>query len=293
MKIGITGGTGFIGRCFVSENCGTHDLTILTLEGETPLHYGNERYIPSDFSKESIKKAFGDCDAIVHLAFARPPEGRKEALSDYSDSISLSERVFKAAEEEGIKNVVVMSSRSVYNSSMKMPLTEDDTAPYSIYGAAKLEVEKLGDPYNRRGMNIKFLRSAQVMGVGERRNLMTVYLESSVRKEPLKVYGEGISTKTYIYVKDVSKAIMCALNSPDVSGAFNIAMERPVSNAELAALYCKVFNNPDNVIFLRDKKEDGEFWQIDITKAKNLLGFRPEYDVESALTDMKRIIENN
>ncbi len=293
MKIGVTGGTGFIGRSFVSRYCTEHDLTILTLENEKVTPFGNEQYISSDFSEESIMENFKGCDAIVHLAFARPAIGKQETFSDYFDSISLSEKVFSAAKKLAVTNVVVMSSRSVYNSRMKMPLSEERVDPYSLYGAAKAAVENIGEIYNRCGMKIKFLRSAQVMGVGERKNLMTVYLEKAMNKEPLTVYGEGVSTKTYIYVKDIARAIMCAVYAHDVSGAFNIAMEKPISNRALAETYCEIFDNRRNIVFLKDKEEDGEFWQIDIAKAKDQLGFFPEYDIGGALRDMKRIIEKD
>ena len=206
MKIGITGGTGFVGRAFVERYFREHDLTILTMKGEQPRRFGDEKYVCSDFSAEDIVRKFSGCDAVVHLAFARPPIGRPDSAENYYESISISDNVFSASKALDITNIVVMSSRSVYNASMPMPLKEDFTSPYSVYGEAKLEVEKLGASYNERGMKIKFLRSAQVMGIGERRNLMTVYLERSLKKETLNVYGEGASTKTYIYVKDAARA---------------------------------------------------------------------------------------
>ncbi len=290
MKIGLTGGTGFIGKYFVSEYGDSHDLTVLTLEGDPASPAGDPRYISSDFSVKDIENKFASCDAIVHLAFARPPVGGEDSMSRYADSISVSENVFTAAKNLGIANVVVMSSRSVYNASMKMPLAEDRVGPYSVYGEAKLAVEKIGEKFNGDGMRIKFLRSAQVMGAGERKNLMTVYLERSVNKEPLYVYGKGISTKTYIYVKDVSRAVMCAAEHPDEFGAFNIAMKDAVSTGQLAKLYCKVFDDPAGVVFLEDRPEDGERWIIDVTKAKERLGFEAAYDIEGALRDMKKLL---
>ena len=293
MKIGVTGGTGFIGKVFVSSVCGEHDLTVLTLEGESPVRFGSEEYVTSDFSREDMVQKFAGCDAIVHLAFARPAASGADSVGNYFESIAISENVFGAASDLGIKNVVTLSSRSVYSASMEMPLTEERAEPYSVYGAAKLTVEKIGGICNARGMKIKFLRCAQVMGVGERKNLMTVYFEKARGKETLPVYGEGASTKTYIYVKDVARAIMCALEHPDESGVFNIGMTHAVSNLELAKLYCEVFDNADNYVLLRDKKEDGEVWRLDVGKVQRRLGFSPAYDVRAALADMKRITEEN
>ncbi len=292
MIICVTGGTGFIGRYFISKYSNEHKLIVLTTRKYSIERIGNEDYVYTDYSVDSLINIFKNCDAIVHMASIRPTKEYEKSALSYFENVTVSENIFKAAKMLEISNIAVLSSRSVYNSSMPMPLKEEYTAPYSLYGASKMMIENIGGIYNREyGMKIKFLRLAQVMGIGERRNLMTVFLENSIKHQTLSVYGEGISEKTYVYVKDVSAAIMCAIKSSEESGAFNIAMKQPVSTLKLAQTFCRVFGNEGNYKVLSGEKEDGESWIIDTSKAEKILGFLSAYDIESAIRDMKNDID--
>lgn len=295
MKIAVTGGTGFIGKYLVRELSKDNEIIVLAIEeGEIPSIAG-EKYYHTDYSKDSLKTVLSGCDAIVHMAGVRSPQNKSECgIGYYSDNITVSDNIFSVAAEKGIANIVMLSTQSVYNGTMEMPLTEDKTSPFSLYGVSKLMAEDLSVYYNRKyGMKIKQLRLAQVLGIGERKNLMSVYLEKSVNKETLPVYGKGISTKTYIYVKDVVRAVKCAIEHPKVCGAFNIAMDCSVTNARLAQSFCEVFGNDGNFVFLPEKKEDGEIWSMDNSKAKEKLGFYPRYTLKDALTDMRKIIQED
>lgn len=293
MKIVVTGGTGFIGKYLIAGLHDKYEILVLTRQNIKEIHrIANENYIKTDYSKEHLRTCFKECGALVHMSAIRMTESKEKSIENYFDNIRIAENLFTAANDVGIKNVIVISSRSVYNANMHMPVKEDMAAPMSLYGISKLAVENLAGIFNQRyKMNIKSLRLAQVIGVGERENLMSTYLNNCIQNIPLKVYGEGKSSKAYIYVKDVVSAIDCALNKPDVCGAFNISMKESISNKELAKAYCDVFGNTFEL--LPDEKEDGEIWYLDTAKANEVLRFEPKYDLIKSLLDTRKIIKNN
>lgn len=290
MKIGITGGTGFIGQYLLKECVNEHEFRV-AYSGKSErrlFEHENIAYFVSDYSQESFEKIFKGCDAIVHLGAKRPSKENEESILSYTENIVTAEHLFKAAVNQNITNIINVSSRSVYSSDLHLPFTEDVTKPYNNYGVIKLAVENMANIYNNKyNMRIKSLRLAQVLGLNEKPGLIsTVFFERCVRKETLYVYGKGVSAKEYIYVKDVVNAILCSCRKADISGSFNIGTSKLVSNYELAEIYCHVLSNNAGISCLEDKAEDNMRFVMDISKAKGLLGFEPRYSVEEAIRDM-------
>lgn len=295
MKIGLTGGTGFIGQHFVKEYADGNTFVVATaheMDGSYFQHK-NIAYVLSDYSERSYREIFDGCSCIIHLGAKRFTPENEKRFSNYLDNVISSENVFEAASALGIQNIVNISTTSVYSPSQGQPYKEEKTFPLNFYGASKLCVEKMSELYNKkRGLRIKTLRLAQVLGLGERGGfLLAVYLENALRGKTLDVYGRGISAKEYIYIKDVTAAIMKACLKPELSGPFNIGSGVSTTNLELAKSFCKVFENPEGYRLLTDKKEDGLSFLMDVTLAAEQLGFCTQYSLESALADMKKELE--
>ena len=295
MKIGITGATGFLGKNLLKEYAHEHSFIVTSTRDPKNIEglciHTNIKYVKCDYETESLVQCFNGCDAVIHMAAKRPDNNSESSFTNYYDNIRMSENVFEAARILGLKNVVLISTRLVYSDDLPSPIKEEFTKPYSYYGISKLMSENIANIYNKRfGMKIKSLRMAQIIGIGERKNLMTIYLERSLAGEKLSVYGKGISSKAYVYVKDAARAVMTACSLPDVSGEFNICIASTISNKELAEAFCEVFENKSGYELLEDKAEDCEYWLVDNSKAERELGFVPEFDLRKALTDMRNIL---
>lgn len=292
MKIGLTGGTGFIGQHFLKEYAYSHTFIVATAHpaGSGCLRHENVYYQPTDYSADSFCSAFEGCDCIVHLGAAKSSAVDEKSIANFYGNITSSEHVFYAAQHLGIDNVVNISSRCVYHPDLEKPFSEDIVSPLNKYGAAKLCAENIAGMFNRSyGMKIKSLRIAQVIGLEARTgDLPAVYLEKCLQQKTLGVYGRGVSAKEYIYIKDVTAAIMSACLHPELSGAFNIGSGVQTTNLELAQSFCRVFENPGGYRLLTDKNEDGLSFLMDVTLAAEQLGFCARYGLEPALADMKK-----
>lgn len=295
MKIGLTGGTGFIGQHFLKDYADRHTFVAATSRENTGGFYQhpNIRYVISDYSIDSYRSMFMGCDCIVHLGAKRYSAENEKCFAHYIENITASECLFEAACLLGIHNVVNISTTSVYNPNQKQPYTEEQTHPFNRYGISKLCVEELAGLFNRKkGMHIKSLRLAQVIGLGERSGyLLAVYLERCLKGKTLEVFGRGESAKEYIYIKDVTAAIMCACLKESLVGSFNIGTGTATTNLNLAKAFCSVFRNEGGYRLLPEKQEDGLAYCMDVSHAKETLGFCAEYDLCSALVDMKKELE--
>ncbi len=297
MKIGLTGGTGFIGQYILKENTDENEFVVITSrEGTDGLFtHPNISYVTANYTGADFERVFDGCDAIVHLGAKRSTKEAEESVLNYTDNLRVSEDLFKACVNLNIKNVVNISSYAVYDTTLALPFEESlATAPLSNYGLMKHTIEGLAHLFNRKhAMNIKSLRLAQVIGVGERGGYMlSIFLERCLNQQVLNVYGKGTAGREYIYVKDVSKAVMCALKSETKKEIFNIGNGYITTNLELAQAFCKVFDNKSGYECLTDKKEIVEHYLMSGDLAKKELGFTPDFTLEGALSDMKGIIEN-
>ena len=298
MKIGVTGGTGFIGQYLLKEYSGENEFLVITSRGSCEDLYinSNIEYITGNYNQDEFEKCFIDCDAVVHLGAKRSSKESEESIMNYLENLRVSEELFKACLKLKIKNIVNISSTAVYDTTLQIPFDERlAVAPLSNYGAMKHAIEGVAHLFNRKyGMNIKSLRLAQVMGVGERGGYMlTIFQQRCLEQEPLNVYGKGIAGREYIYVKDVVRAIMCAIYSRTETEVFNVGNGVLTSNLELAQAFCKVFENKAGYQCLTEKTEVIEHYLMTGKVAKKELGFEPKYTFEGALCDKKGILEKN
>lgn len=291
MKVGLTGGTGFIGQYLINEYGSEMEFVVPTRRTEFQYLENNVAYIHIE-SEDDFCRVFSGCEAVIHLA-GHVMHGMDTNLKvdDYVDNISLSERVFAACHELEIHNVINASSVAVYDQIDETPVKEDGVCqPNSIYGVMKIAVEKIAEIYNRRfDMNIKTLRLAQ--GVGVQKNMdehsfWTLLIQNSYLGKDIPLYGEGITGRDIIYVKDMAYAIACAVGKPHVKGVFNIGTGKITSNAELAYAFGKGFGKGSGIEYI-DKPESGIRTCMDISRAEQILGFAPRYHLAAMVADIK------
>ena len=295
--IAITGGTGFIGQWILKLYSDKYKFKVLTRSlyiSKDIYKHENIAYCTTDYSEDSLKKELKDCNSVIHLAAIKVNKGIEEKFDVYMENIKISENIFRVSSDLGIKNIITLSSRTVYGFTENKDYSEEDKVePINIYGIAKVTIELLSKYYNDKyDMKIKSLRLAQVLGVGDRDSFMFgVFLNRCIEKKSLYIYGEGKGERNYIYVKDVARAIMIALDNNKESGVYNIASCTTVSHRELAETMCNVFNNKDNIVYLLDKVEDTSIQRIDVSKSKLVLGFECEYNLVDMIKDIKRTME--
>lgn len=296
MRIGVTGGTGFIGQYLIRDYGEDYDFVIPVRDkGRTVKESKDERFVESDFTVDSLKKALEGCDAVIHLAAKGMPKNRNPLkMEDYLPNVMAGASVFEACKEIGIKNIVNASSRAVWGERAESdPLNEKDTVrPGDEYGVSKLCCEALAEFYNDNyGMKIKTLRMAEVCGLDLSRGMLnpfwSILLNASADGRPIPIYGRGIGGRDLIYVKDVTRAFILALNK-NVGGIYNIGSGRITTNMEIAEAFCHIFKNEGGIELHPEKEEWGTTQHMDVEKAKQELGFEAAYDLFRIVEDIKK-----
>src|SRR3989344_1347180 len=152
--------------------------------------------------------------------------------------------VLDAAKEVGVKNLVFVSSSSVYGNDTEVPWREDAKAdrPLSPYGATKRAGELFAHAYHHNfGLNITCLRYFNAYGEHNRPTMVPyLWTQALLRGEEIEFSGSGERKRDYTYVGDTVKATVAALKKPLGFEIINIGNSHPLSLRELLAVFEKV-----------------------------------------------------
>ena len=287
MRIAVIGGLGFIGQEFTKSALKKgYSVDVYDLADEALLNDKGCSYYQIDLLGD-VPASLERADAMVVLAAIRPYEGF--TFSDYEENVRIAVRSFGFAQTKEIRNVVFASSKAVYSDPSTMPWKEDlYPSPLSLYGASKVAIEQYASLLNsQEGMAIKSLRFAQVIGMGERKGyLINTLIDNAMAGKQQTVYGDGSQSRQYVYVKDVCRAMLLALEKPTIGGVFNIGMEGSVSNLELAECINEVFGNTGNLKCDRTKPMGTFCDEMDVHKAERVLGFKARYGLKELFIDI-------
>ncbi len=236
MRILVTGGAGFIGSHTVDAliAAGGHQVSILD-----DLSAGKRGQVnpQASFTQADLRDAAAvkgviareRPEAIVHLA-AQMDVRRSVADPPFDAQVNLVGflNLMEAAREQGLKRVIFASTGgAIYGEQEVFPCDEDHPRrPVSPYGVAKFATEAYLFFYKvQYGIDYVALRYANVYGPRQdphgEAGVVAIFCGRILEGQPCTIYGDGGQTRDYVYVGDVVRANLAAIQSA-VSGAFNI-----------------------------------------------------------------------
>lgn len=241
---------------------------------------------------EATRRATDGMDAVIHMAAIRITacgEHPREALEVMCDGTF---NVVEAAHLAGVKKIVAASSASVYGMADNFPTTEEDH-PYNnrtLYGAAKVMLEGLLRSFHDMyGTDYVAFRYFNVYG--PRMDIHGKYTEVLIRwmnrieaGQPPLILGDGKTSMDFIYIDDIARANVAGLKSETTDEVFNIASGVETDLNELAATLMRVMDRRLEPEYGPERKVNAVPRRLaSIEKARRMLGWQPEVDLEDGL----------
>ena len=299
MKIVITGGAGFIGSNIAEVL--SKDNEVIVLDNLSTGKRGNTKDLDIKFVEGSItdlgllQTVFKDVDYVLHqAAIPSVPRSIKDPIASNNANINGTLNVLVAARDRSVKKVIYASSSSVYGDTPKLPKREDMTPnPLSPYAVAKLTGEYYCNVFNEvYGLKTVALRYFNVYGpkqdpYSDYAAVIPKFVSKISGDEPPVIYGDGLQTRDFTFVKDVVAANIRAMRS-DATGVFNIASGSRITIKELAELAMKLMGKNLKVVLEEPRKGDVKHSLADISKAKAAFGYEPGYRLEKGLEETIR-----
>lgn len=305
MRIGITGGAGFIGtNLTLSLKQAGHEITIMDDLSNSDI--SRVKLLDVDFLNESIEnfdaiKVFlKGLDYVVHLAArGSVPRSIKDPVGTFNANVLGTLNLLEAARSSGVP-IIFTSSSSVYGLNPKTPKNEKDWLhPISPYAASKLNCEALVQAWSN-SYNIKILtfRLFNVFGPYQKPDspysaVIPKWSLSALKNQEIKIFGDGTQLRDFTFVGDVINTIQFSIDqNVEFAGPINLSFNKKISVNELAQMF-KAFVPNLNITHLDKRPGDIKDSLSDGILMKSIFPSITNSNFESSLLNTFNWVKNN
>jgi dTDP-glucose 4,6-dehydratase len=322
MRILITGGAGFLGSHLAETllNQGHHVLCMDNLSTGTIANLshlmGQERFSFVKYNVCDYVHVDGSLDAVMHFASPASPQ-------DYLDMPIATLKVgglgtHKVLGLAKAKNArfLLASTSEVYGDPLVNPQPESywgnvsPISPRGVYDEAKRFAEAMTMAYHRyHGLDTRIVRIFNTFGPRMRPNdgrVVSNFIVQALQAKPLSVYGDGSQTRSFCYVDDLVRGIIALLmissdktveqrtdrksfltkqgeGSESIHDPVNIGNPRELTVLEIAKLVIALTGSSSSIAYHPLPADDPKVRRPDITRARTLLDWEPQVELEDAL----------
>lgn len=292
----VLGAGGFIGTHLCAALRRAGDEVVAFGHGESPPWAQNDpgvTWVRGDFAGTALAaETARGCDAVFHLIGSRSPAlSDSDPVADLAGTVIATVRFLEALRAAAPRRLVFVSSGgTVYGPTDRLPIPEDaPTEPIGAYGINKLTIEKyLGLHHRRHGLDTCVLRVANPFGEHQvcqrQQGVVAAFIDAAVHGRPISIMGDGSSVRDYVYVGDVAEAMVRAARAPGLTQrVFNIGSGQGRSLNEIAAAVERMSGRPLERVALPARPGDVPAVILDITRARDVLGWQPATPWDTAL----------
>jgi len=312
----VTGGAGFIGSHLVDRLLSEGRWRVSVVDdlndfynpaiklANASIHEKNSNYhlFKADIRDlAALRKIFAAnaFDCIVHLAARAGVRPSLDQPLLYAETnINGTLNLLELAREHGIKQFVFGSSSSVYGVNAKVPFGEDDPIrqPISPYAATKAAGELICHTYTHLyGIRSVCLRFFTVYGPRQRPDLAVHKFARLISEDkPIPVFGDGTTRRDYTFIDDIIAGVRGAVDYDKTEyEVINLGESRTVELRELISLLEKELGKTAQID--RQPLQPGDVPQTfaDIGKARRLLGYNPQTQIEEGVRTFVRWFREN
>jgi UDP-glucose 4-epimerase len=232
-------------------------------------------------------------DFVFHqAALPSVPRSIEDPVGSSDINILGTLRILEAARKARVKRVVYASSSSVYGDSPVLPKTEDMLPnPLSPYAAQKLAGEHFCRMYAAIfGLETVSLRYFNVFGpkqdpASHYAAVIPKFITALLRSQPPTVFGDGLQSRDFTYIRNVVEANLCAALAPNPGGeVFNVACGVRISLNELLAVLRELLGSDIQAIYTDPRPGDVKHSLADIGKAGEYLAYETKVSFQDGLS---------
>jgi UDP-glucose 4-epimerase len=294
MRILVTGGAGFIGSNLVESLYKDHEIVVIDNlnSGSTSNLENSDITFIGNSVNNILEYDVPDIDIIYHLGIPSSSPMYKEKPILVGNAINGAISIFEFAKRENVKKIIYASSSSLY-SGLEPPHIENMTINVTdYYTEARLGIERIAKLYNKLyGIKSVGLRFFSVYGPheeakGKYANIITQFLWKMQRGEPPEIYGNGLQSRDFIFVKDIVQACTLMLKNDVSYEILNVGTGKSYSfNTIVSMLNYKLNTDikPNHIPMPMSNYVDKTM--ADLTKIKKF-GYEPRYSLSQGIDEL-------
>jgi len=296
----VTGGAGFLGShlCDYLLEKGYRVLCVDNLDTSSLAnieHIRDERFEFLYHDMVEHLEVAGPIDFVYHLASPASPIDYLRLplhtlkVGSYGTHNALGLAKFKRA------RFLLASTSEVYGDPLVHPQPEtywgnvNPVGPRGVYDEAKRYAEAMTMAYHRQqGVDTAIVRIFNTYGPKMRPNdgrAVPTFVRQALDGEPITVFGDGTQSRSFCYVDDLIRGLVLLAESGEHMPV-NIGNPHEFTLIELAEKVLKITGSSSEVVFEALPIDDPQQRQPDITRAKQVLGWEPQIELEEGLRRM-------
>lgn len=204
--------------------------------------------------------------------------------------------------------ILIASSSEVYGKAAKLPFAEGDDVVYGptgvvrwSYGCAKALDEWLGlAAWRAQGLPVVIARIFNTVGprqIGRWGMVLPRFVEAALVGRALEIHGDGLQSRCFADVRDVTYALDALLGSADAAGGvFNVGSDEPITIRALAERVVRQLKSGSALVHLPYETaygpgfEDLRARQPDLTRIRRAIGFAPRIGLDQTIADLAQAI---
>lgn len=309
----MTGVAGFIGSNLL-EKLLLHNQKVVGLDNFATGHkrnldevrslvseeqWSNFRFIEGDIQDiEICRRAVLGVDYVLHqAALGSVPRSIVDPLTTNAANITGFLNMLTAAKDEKVASFTYAASSSTYGDHPALPKVEENIGnPLSPYAVTKFVNEVYADVYARTyGFKAIGLRYFNVFGRRQDPNgayaaVIPKWTSSMIKGEQVFINGDGETSRDFCFIDNVLQMNILAATTADQhkNEVYNVAVGDRTTLNQLHSLIKDALSKNDVIVALEPvyqgfRAGDVRHSQADISKAKENLGYEPEFDINAGI----------
>jgi dTDP-glucose 4,6-dehydratase len=299
MRVLVTGGAGFIGSHLCDRLLGDgHEViamdNLITGSTENIAHLaGNKRFLFVEHNVTNYIYVAGDVDAVMHLASpASPIDFSRIPIQILKVGSLGTHNALGLALARGA-SFLLASTSEVYGDPLVHPQPESywgNVNPIGVRGVddeAKRFAEAITMAYHRiHGVDTRIIRIFNTYGPRMRLDdgrVVPNFIGQALRREPITVYGDGSQTRSFCFVSDLVDGMVRLLLSGE-HDPINVGNPAETTILTFAETINRLTGSPAGIEFRPLPKDDPKQRRPDLTRAREILGWAPQVELEEGLS---------
>lgn len=301
-KFTVTGGAGFIGsnlcEAILEKGCKVCCLDDFSRGRRENikefLAHPDFQLVEGDIRDfDTCMKACENSDFVLHqAAWGSVPASIEKPLVYEEINIKGTLNMMEAAKRQGVKKFVYASSSSVYGDSPTLPKKEGrEGNPLSPYAITKRACEEYAKLYKKLyGLDTYGLRYFNIFGrrqdpEGEYAAVLPRFIKLLLSDKAPTINGDGMQSRDFTYIENVIEANFKACFAPSecAGEVYNIACGEREYLIDIYRFLCEILGKDIDPVFAPDRKGDIKHSNADISKAREKLGYSPDYDFKKGI----------
>ena len=257
------------------------------------------RFLRQDIcDRDGLRRLFRTrFDAVINLAARAGVRQSVENPWVYFDTnVTGTLNLLEMCKEHEVPKLVLASTSSLYGASNEQPYREDAATdgPLSPYAASKKAAEALCYTYHYLyGLDVTVPRYFTVYGPAGRPDMSLFrFVKWIFEGQPVTVYGDGNQSRDFTYIDDIARGTVACLK-PTGYEIVNLGSDRPVVLMENIRLIERLVNKTAKIRFEPRHPADVLATWADISKARRLLGWSPQTDIEDGTGNLVQWYRDN